>query len=347
MPPPPLPETAPLGPLLDTPPPAMGSDRVAALLAEHWGLTGQLSPLTSERDLNHRLTAPQGRFVVKVANAAEPRALTRFQNRALRHAAAADPALPIPRVIATRDGADDVVLPEGNLMRVLTWVEGAPLATLPQSAAQGRAVATLGARLARALRGLDDPAADHVLQWDIRHAAALRPLLPDIADPALRALCTDVLDRFDADIAPALPGLRWQVVHGDLNPHNILADPAGPDRVTGILDFGDMVRTPLVCDLAIAASYRIDPAHPLGSLSDFAAAWHATDPLTGAERALLPDLVAARMVTTVAITARRAARYPANADYILRNVPSARAGLAALATLDRATVATTLAAACP
>ena len=168
---------------------------------------------------------------------------------------------------------------------------------------------------------------------------------PPIEDFDITLLGTD--DRFDADIAPALPGLRWQVVHGDLNPHNILADPAGPDRVTGILDFGDMVRTPLVCDLAIAASYRIDPAHPLDSLSDFAAAWHATDPLTGAERALLPDLVAARMVTTVAITARRAARYPANAAYILRNVPSARAGLAALATLDRATVATTLAAACP
>lgn len=347
MPPPALPETDPLGPLLDSPPPAFGAAEVAALLSRHWGLSGQLDPLTSERDLNHRLTAPAGRFVVKIANAAEPHALTRFQNRALRHAAAADPALPIPRVIAALDGADDVVLPQGNLMRVLTWVEGAPLATLPRSRAQGRALATLGARLARALRGLDDPAADHVLQWDIRHAAALRPLLPDVADPALRALCTAVLDRFDATVAPVLPALRWQVIHGDLNPHNILADPAEPDRVSGILDFGDMVRTPLVCDLAVAASYRIDPAAPLESLADFAATWHATDPLTAPERGVLFDLVAARMVTTVAITARRAARYPANAAYILRNVPSARAGLAAFAALDRATVDAALARACP
>lgn len=342
-----LPETDPLGPLLDSPPPAIGAERVADLLARHWGLSGPLHPLTSERDLNHRLDAPAGRYVVKIANAAEPHALTRFQNRALRHAAAADPALPIPRVTAPLDGSDDIVLPEGNLMRVLTWVEGAPLATVRQGAAQGRALATLGARLARALRGLADPAADHVLQWDIRHAAALRPLLPDVADPALRALCAAALDRFDAQVAPVLPALRWQVVHGDLNPHNILADPADPDRVTGILDFGDMVRTPLVCDLAVAASYRIDPAAPLRSLADFAAAWHAADPLTPQERDVLFDLVAARMVTTVAITARRAARYPANAAYILRNVPSARAGLSAFAMLDRATVAATLTAACP
>lgn len=337
----------PLGPLLDSHPPVFGQDQVAALLSRHWGLRGRLSPLTSERDLNHRLDAPEGRFVVKIANAAEPHALTRFQNRALRHAAAADATLPIPRVIAARDGADDVLLPDGNLMRVLSWVEGAPLAGLPRTGPQGRAVATLGARLLRALRGLDDPAADHVLQWDIRHAAALRPLLPHIEDPDLRALCTRVLDRFDADVAPALPALPWQVIHGDLNPHNILGDPGDPDRVTGILDFGDMVRTPRLCDLAVAASYRIAPEDALGSLTAFAAAWHAIDPLTPAERDHLFDLVAARMVTTVAITAFRAARYPENAAYILRNVPSARAGLAAFAALDRATTAQHIAAACP
>lgn len=336
-----------LGPLLDSPPPALSPDRVAELLAAHWGLSGTLAPLTSERDQNLRLDAAQGRFTVKIANAAEPRALTRFQNRALRHAAAADATLPIPRVIATRTGADDVDLPEGHLMRVITWLDGAPLAGLLQGRAQGRALATLGARLAQALRGLSDPAADHVLQWDIRHAARLRPLLPHVADPDLRALATAALDRFDARVAPALPALRWQIVHGDLNPHNVLGDPADPDRVTGILDFGDMVRTPLVCDLAIAASYRIDPDAALDSLCDFAAAWHATDPLTGAERDLLFDLVAARMVTTVAITAFRAARYPENAAYILRNLPSARAGLAAFARLDRAAVTTALAAACP
>lgn len=336
-----------LGPLLDSPPPVMDRDHVADLVRAHWGMTGTLVPLTSERDLNHRLDSDRGRFVVKIANAAEPHALTRFQNRALRHAAAQDPALPIPHVLATPGGRDDVVLSSGHLMRILSWVDGAPLAGLARTAAQGRAVAQLGARLARALRGLDDPAAGHDLQWDIRHAGRLRPLLPHVADTELRALCAAVLDRFDARIAPALPGLRWQVIHGDLNPHNILGDPAFPDHVTGILDFGDMVRTPLVCDLAVAASYRIDPADPLHSLADFAAAWHRTDPLTPGERDALFDLTAARMVTTVAITAFRAARYPENAAYILRNLPSARAGLTAFAALDRASVAATLAAACP
>ena len=131
-------------------------------------------------------------------------------------------------------------------------------------------------------------------------------------------------------MTPALPHLRWQVIHGDLNPHNLLGDPAAPDRVTGILDFGDMVRTPRVCDAAIAASYQIDPDRTADSLAAFTAAWAATDPFTDEEAALLPLMIATRMVTTLAITAFRAARYPENAPYILRNAPSATAGLIAL-----------------
>ncbi len=334
---------APLGPLLDSPPPEFPADQVAQWAAVHWGLTGTLATLTSERDLNHRLDTADGRFVVKIANLAEPPAMTRFQNRALRHAAARDPALPIPRVVPSLAGTDDVALPTGHLMRILTWVNGAPLAILPPSLphhhARAIGVARLGARLACALRGFADPAADHVLQWDIKHAAALRPLLPHITDATLRALATDTLDRFDSSVAPALPRLRWQVIHGDLNPHNLLGDPDHPNRVTGILDFGDMVHTPLICDLAIAAAYCIDPADPAASLAAFTAAWAEECPLTAPERALIPDLVAARMVTTLAITSFRAARYPENAPYILRNFPSAAAGLTALAATDPATLA--------
>jgi Ser/Thr protein kinase RdoA (MazF antagonist) len=320
-----------IGPLLDSSPPVFSPETVAGWLAAHWGLSGRLSPLTSERDLNHRLDAPEGRFVVKIANLAEPHSMTRFQTRALRHAAQRDPALPIPHVMATPAGAEDVILPSGHMMRVLTWLAGTPLATLPPSPMQAAGVARLGARLARALQGFTDPAADHVLQWDIKRAASLRLLLPHITDAPLRARAALTLDRFDAKVAPALPGLRWQVIHGDLNPHNLLGDPTAPDHVTGILDFGDMVLTPMICDLAIAAAYCIDPADPAGSLVDFAAAWAAEYPLTATEIALLPDLVAARMVTTLAITSFRAARYPENAPYILRNFPSAARGLTALA----------------
>ena len=343
------PVDAPLGALLTVAPPVLPVTEVAAHLARHWGLAGALDPLTSERDLNFRLTAPEGRFVVKIANSAEPVEQTRFQNRALRHVAARDAALPVPRVIATLDGADDVVLPSGHLMRVITWLDGTPLHAAPRSAGQARALAAGLAHLGRALRDFHDPAADHALQWDIKHAARLRPLLRHVTDDGLRGLCAAVLDRFDA-IAPALPQWRWQVVHNDLNPHNVLVGD-DPETLAGIIDFGDMVRTPLICDLAVACSYQVATRGPgesaLAPFVTFAAAYHAVTPLTGAERAALFDLTAARMVTTVAIASWRAARHPENAPYILRNFPSAQAGLTAFATLDRAAVQAALETALP
>ena len=339
-------DDSPLGSLLSVPPPRLAEAEVAAALKAHWGLEGTLTPLTSERDLNFRVETAQGRWVAKIANLAEPPEQTRFQNRALRHLALRDLDLPVPRMLATLEGADDLVLPGGHLLRVISWLDGTPLAMAPRSAAQGRGMAATLARLGLALRDFQDPAADHVLQWDIKNAARLRAILGDVTDPDLRGLCASVLDRFDA-LAPQFPGWRWQVVHNDLNPHNVLVAPDDPDRLAGIIDFGDMVRTPLVCDLAVACSYQVGSEDPLARFINFAGAYHAVVPMTAPERAALFDLTATRMVTTVAIASWRAARQPDNAAYILRNFPSARAGLTAFAGLDRDRVAAALRQACP
>ena len=335
-------EATPLGGVLAAPPPVLSDAGAAELLLRHWGVEGSLKRLTSERDLNfHVQTATRG-YVLKLSNPAEPAEVTDFQTRALLHLEGR--GLPVPEVIRSRAGASTVETPVGRL-RLLTYLEGLPLHLAPRNAAQRQAVGAMAARLARSLAGFSHPAADLFLQWDIRQAAHLAPLLPDI-DAADRLLCAAVLDRFRAEAAPALPGLRWQVVHNDLNPHNVLADPADADRIAGILDFGDMVRTALVCDLAVAASYQVDPAAPLASLAEFSAAWAAEYPLLPAEARLIPLLTRCRWLTTLAIASHRAARWPENAPYILRNVPAARAGLTAFASIPRELAAETLAQAC-
>ena len=39
-------------------------------------------------------------------------------------------------------------------------------------------------------------------------------------------------------------------MHGDLNPHNLLTDPADPTRIAGILDFGDSI--------AVVESFKLE-----------------------------------------------------------------------------------------
>ena len=65
------------------------------------------------------------------------------------------------------------------------------------------------------------------------------------------------------------------------------------------------------------------------------AAYHAVLPLEPAEFSVLFDLIVTRMVMTIVISSWRAARYPANRNYILRNNAAAWARLQRMAALSR------------
>jgi hydroxylysine kinase len=106
--------------------------------------------------------------------------------------------------------------------------------------------------------------------------------------------------------------------------------------VTGLIDFGDAVRAPLVQEVAVAAAYQlVDEGHPLAGAADVVAGYAQAMPLNEDELAVLFDLIAARLVLIVSIGGWRAARYPENAAYILRNNAAAWAGLQRIAALTR------------
>lgn len=333
---------------LESPPASLSTAAAEALALDVYGLAAQARPLVSERDQNFHLRARDGaEYVLKITNAAEDPAVAEMQTLALRHVAAADPGAVVQRVVPTASGALSAVLPGptgDQIVRLMTFLPGVMLHRAASTPAQRRSLGAAHARLTLALQGFSHPAQDHVLLWDLKQAPSLRRLLPFVGDAGRRALAEAALDRFEARVAPILPGLPAQVVHNDLNPHNVVVDPDDTDRVCGILDFGDMVATPRVCDTAIAASYQL--AHGLEALCDYVAAYHAALPLAPAELETLYDLVAMRMATSVLISEWRAGRYPENAEYILRNHPAAVTGLERLAHAGRAAFDAAVRAAC-
>lgn len=311
------------------------------LAAEHYGLPAAAHRLASERDQNFRLQTRDGRdYVLKIANPAEDRRVTNLQTEALLHLALAGPDLPIPRVFPALNGAHELDVPfdDGStrVVRLLSFMAGAPMHSVEGSTALLRDLGRCAARLARGLRDFRHSGANHKLLWDLQHAAELRALI-DAVPAERRGLVSHYLDGFEAHALPNLPGLPSQPVHNDLNPHNVVVDPGCHERISGIIDFGDLTLTARVNDLAIAAAYQAaDSDDPLGPPCELIAAYHGVAPLDSAEFDVLFDLMATRVVMTLVISSWRAVRYPENRDYIMRNNQGAWARLTRIARLSRA-----------
>jgi 4-aminobutyrate aminotransferase-like enzyme len=170
----------------------------------------------------------------------------------------------------------------------------------------------MAARVGRALRGLWHASARRTMLWDVQHALLLRPLAAAVTDHEVRGLIERALDRYEREVAPALPTLRHQVIHTDHCASNTLVDEAG--NVTGIIDFGDVSWSALVVDLAavletVTDGVEEDPDDWFRRARLALDGYEKLTPLEPAERRILGELVAARMCAGVAIPASRATLY--------------------------------------
>ncbi len=327
--------------LLVAAPPKVSAEQAQAVAAQYFGLHGACRLLTGERDLNFQITCADGaQYLLKVSNAAEDPQVADFQNQALLHIQHCDPTLAVQRIYPNTSGSYQIPLMfDGQplLVRLFSFVDGICLHRVEHPDVALRS--SLGEHLARlglALRGFFHPGAGHELLWDLKHASRLNDKVGLIQDPEERQLAQHFLDNFERHAQPHLKGLRAQVIHNDLNPHNVIVDASQPHPVRNILDFGDMVHAPLVNDLAVGAAYQLgSQGDPLEHAAPFIRAYHRIAPLEPLEQELLVDLIATRLVLTVTITNWRAALYPENRTYILRNAPSAWRGLKALADVPR------------
>ena len=317
---------------LESAPPAFGGEAVRRILRDGFGVESpSLHPLAGERDQNFRVdTAGGRRFLFKISNPADGGPVLEMQAAALRHIERVDPGLPVMRALPSVTGGSWVEVPgaDGRAYpaRLFTFLSGRAAASTALTTGAIWAYGQTAARLGRALRGFFHPAADYEIQWDVTRLPELRPLLAHLADGHRRDQAERVLRRFEALVAPKLPGLRAQVIHGDLSLDNVLL---GDDlRVSGIVDFGDMTHAPLVCDLAIAIA---DVLHGRDDAIDAAESliggYASVTPLEEEEAGLLADLVAARLATEIAITAWRLRFHPGNAAYAASGEPGARAFL--------------------
>ena len=317
--------------VIETEAPRLPESEILRLLQEHYGLQPRIDPLLSERDQNFRLRCDDSReFVLKIANAAEDPLATDFQVQALLHLeaylASNECPINVPRILRTVDGSASLTVSSAgqqHVARVVSYVPGIPLGDRSASPTLCRRLGNYLAHLGRALHGFDHPGSDHGLIWDMQQALALRRIADHVADRGLQQDIARTLNDFETFALPHFNELRSQVIHSDFNPENILIDADDHSIVAGVIDFGDMLKAPLIVDVAIGASYlRTLQGNPLAGIAEFLAGYHSVTPLEIAEIDMLFDLIRTRVAATITILSWRASLRGANDPYLAGAVAS-------------------------
>lgn len=336
--------------LMTTQAPNVSPAEALELADRVYGLKGTLKLLNGERDANFLIRSSCGAFVLKFINPAEDPGVISFQTQALLHIERHGAHLPVPRVLPALSGEVEpkVLVSEQTLtLRTVSYLDGISQNLGKPSVALMRELGTSLAEINLALNDFQHPAAHRDLLWDVGHAERIRPYLDNLDIDQLPLVCA-LLDSYETSVKPRLAKLRAQVIHNDLNPHNVMLDCETASRVAAIIDFGDALHAPLINELGTALSYQFDAdaTDPLWQIKAFVAAYHAKIPLQREELAVLGDLIAMRMAMAITIAQWRASLYPENRTYVLRNLRTTWRNLQCLTALPEGLLTQSLINAC-
>lgn len=252
--------------------------------------------LPSERDHNFLLTGDSNQqFVLKIANRSESRSFLEAQNSVLDYLS--------ERVSFCQRIIGEITEFNGHLVRLVTYLPGVPLAEIrPHTSGLLQELGQKLGQLSRALADFDHPAVHRDFHWDLANGNRIvNEYAPLIEDADLRELVLSC--RFEP---PA--ELRRSVIHGDANDYNVIVDPESM-TVSGLIDFGDMVYSYTVGELAIAVAYVVLGE---GDPRDVIAGYGTEFGLLEEEREALWPLVRLRLAMSVCIAAHQIRQQPEN-----------------------------------
>lgn len=309
--------------------PTFNQESLLSLLQHHYHLSGELKPLESYCDQNFLLQAEQQCYIVKVANNAEKEIELTMQNAAMQHLS--EKGLPVPQVLENSTGQQMTPIKD-NLnnqfyLRVLTYLPGEFYAQIPPSNTSPPLWHHLGEFMANVVLGLSDfhhSGAFRYFDWDLAHGNAICQEKKHLLSEKQRILVEHYLTLYQANVAPLLAKLPRSVIHNDANDHNLLVnDLKSPQSIIGLIDFGDMVYSHTINELAITAAYALmEQDDPIDTLKSIVAGFYKHYPLNPEEFDVLIYLVCLRLCTSVCNAAKAIKEQPDN-DYLLVSVAPA------------------------
>ncbi len=275
---------------------------VIELLSREYGINASLQALPGYEEQNFRVTTSAGNtFLLKIADETASLTFLEAQIAILQHLAKSDLSEKFQHCIPNAGGNFITQLNlEGQVyyVRLYTFIDG-QFWVDQQFRPEGlhRSLGSFLGKMDRHLADFSHAGMHRRYTWDISTAADNLHQIDAISDPECRRIASYFLLQFETHVQPVLHRMRHAYVHNDANDYNVLVDG---ESITGLIDFGDMVYTLLVNNLAVACTYAMfgDP-DPLAVAARVVEAYHKAYPLVEEETDLLYYLIAARLCISV------------------------------------------------
>ena len=277
------------------------------VILKQYGLQASLVALDGEYDLNFAVRQHGVlTHVLKVMRRGCERSLVEMQCEAMEHIAKRSPELVVPHVVRTHSGLLFLATDDQQGVERLVWLITSLPGRLysgvrPQPLALVREVGATLAKLDRALEGFNHPALERELKWDMRRSGWIRDHIGLIDGIKRQALVRQIVAAFENEHLVRLTALAVTPIHNDANDYNLLVDTSeGGFRLSGIIDFGDMIAAPIVAELAVAGAYTmLGQERPIAALAELVAGYNDIRPLSDEEIALVYPLVLTRLAVSV------------------------------------------------
>lgn len=303
----------------------MTIEDLRSFIKHEYGIESDVVELSGYDEKNYLLQASDGsRYILKVSTDAHGFDFLQAQIAILRHLEASGLHDKFQRCVPNQNGEFLLTKDQDGkryYFRLLTYVEGK--FWVDQAGRTDALYLDLGrflGKMDKHLQTFSHPAMHRRYTWDISTAMDSSELLVHIADHEKRRMAGYFLLQFETQVLPSIHGLRHAYAHNDANDYNLLVNTS---EVLGLIDFGDMVYTALINNVAVTCTYAMlghtDPLYAAGLVVQ---GYHTEYPLLEKELDILYYLIAARLCISVTQSAYRASLDSTNNHHFITERPA-------------------------
>ncbi len=296
----------------------------------HYALTGELVDLPSYIDINYLLKAENcNKYVIKLASNQTSIDEIELENAAMQHLQNKALTIATPDVILSKNNNTilDYQIPEEKGTRKLRVVSFLAGTLYSQSDSQDQnlqySLGVLVAQMAEALKDFDHTAAKRKLSWDIAQLLDLEKYLRYFHGEQQQILLRTFIE-FKQICYPQLIILPKQIIHNDANIHNLIVkEIKNKLYCSGIFDFGDLVYTQRICELAIAMTYALFNCDDIMHASKtMVSGYRSFTKLQHDETKILYYLIKARLLQSLLNSGQSLDKNPDNTYLNISTVPA-------------------------